>query len=97
MRPNISSNFAKATILTLNSFNTTLIANKEFINSSCSLKSTIQGYFSKHQNKFAFGKLADFYSDNLITIFKNYKRSAKQLKIYCLEMEKVWREEWDFA
>ena len=96
-RLNTSSNFAKATILSLNSFSTTPTANKEFKSGSSSLKSTIQGYFSKHQNEFAIGELADFYSENLMTIYSNYKCSAKQLKVYCLEMEKAWREEWDFA
>ena len=96
-RPSTSSSFAKATILSLNSFSTTLIANKEFKSGSCSLKSTIQSYYNKHQNEFAIGELADFYSENLITIFKNYKCSAKQLKLYCFEMEKAWRDEWKFA
>ena len=70
---------------------------EEFKNSSKSIKSIIKSCINQSQTQTAIGDLTNYLSTNLETILKNYKCSAKQMKMYCLEMEKEFRDELNYV
>lgn len=66
---------------------------EEFKNSSKSIKSIIKSCINQSQIQIAIGNITNYYKMNLDTILENYKCSAKQMKMFNLEMEKEFKDE----
>ena len=66
---------------------------EEFKNSSKSIKSIIKSCINQSQTQIAIGNITNYYKMNLDTILENYKCSAKQMKMFNLEMEKEFKDE----